>query len=244
MNESNEEVVLDTQQSLQNASEIFSAGGPVMYILLGLSIIAFTVILLKIFQFQYLGVHRRKTINNAIALWCSNDRQGAVSTLSKSRHPIAIVGLTAMLGLAKPATNTDTLREEVVRVGTKQMNGLNKGLWSLELISMVSPLLGLFGTVLGMIYAFKALQVAGAQVNPAILSGGIWQALLTTAAGLAVAIPVVMIFKWMERIINRVSEDMEDSVTQIFTHSHSVGSKAKTDQQQSVIQPAPTLSNA
>jgi biopolymer transport protein ExbB len=53
-------------------------------------------------------------------------------------------------------------------------------------------LLGLFGTVLGMVEAFRQLELAGSQVDPAVLSGGIWQALLTTAVGLAVAIPAVL----------------------------------------------------
>jgi biopolymer transport protein ExbB len=59
----------------------------------------------------------------------------------------------------------------------------------LELISTIAPLLGLLGTVLGMIAAFQALQESGSRADPAILAGGIWEALLTTAAGMAVAIP-------------------------------------------------------
>ena len=124
-----------------------------------------------------------------------------------------------MAGLNGPQGDTDALREEVARVGKGQMNALNRGVWGLELIATVSPLLGLLGTVLGMIEAFKALQVAGSQVNPAILSGGIWQALMTTAAGLAVAIPVLLIFKWLERRINAIGEEMEDAVTRVFTRS-------------------------
>jgi len=81
----------------------------------------------------------------------------------------------------------------------------------------VAPLLGLFGTVLGMIEAFRKLAEAGNQVNPAILSGGIWEALLTTAVGLAVAIPVVVLCNWFERRVERVGHEMESLVTQVFT---------------------------
>jgi biopolymer transport protein ExbB len=80
-----------------------------------------------------------------------------------------------------------------------QIQRLSFGLRPLEVIATVAPLLGLFGTVLGMIEAFKAMEAAGAQVDPAVLSGGIWQALLTTAVGLGVAIPVSLIHSLFER---------------------------------------------
>ena len=80
------------------------------------------------------------------------------------------------------------VREEVARLAGDRLEGLRAYLRPLEVIAGVAPLLGLFGTVLGMISAFQQLEQAGSQVNPAVLSGGIWEALLTTAVGLAVAI--------------------------------------------------------
>ena len=75
---------------------------------------------------------------------------------------------------------------------------LEGGIRFLDFVAQLSPLLGLFGTVLGMIEAFQAMQGAGSQVDPAILAGGIWVALLTTAAGLAVAMPVSAAVTWLE----------------------------------------------
>lgn len=200
-------------------NEIFQAGGPVMYILLTLSIIAVSVMLLKLYQFWAIDINRKKNLYLAIQQWNRGNGMDAITTISNSRNPIAIVCLSAMHGLNKKENDINTLREEIARIGSKQINALNKGMWILELTATISPLLGLFGTVLGMIEAFKALQAAGNQVNPAILSGGIWQALMTTAAGLAVAIPVLMIFKWMERKISYVGEEMEDTVTRLFTRN-------------------------
>ncbi|MDO6806083.1 MotA/TolQ/ExbB proton channel family protein, partial [Wenyingzhuangia sp. 1_MG-2023] len=85
------------------------------------------------------------------------------------------------------------LREETLRLARIEVGKLTQGLRPLEVIANIAPLLGLFGTVLGMIEAFQAMEAAGSKVDPAVLSGGIWQALLTTAGGLAVAIPVSMI---------------------------------------------------
>lgn len=82
--------------------------------------------------------------------------------------------------------------------------------------------------VLGMIEAFQRLEQAGSQVDPAILSGGIWVALLTTAAGLTVAIPAVMALNWLERVIERFGHRMEDAVTQVFT-KEPIGSPQKAE---------------
>jgi biopolymer transport protein ExbB len=75
---------------------------------------------------------------------------------------------------------------------------LERGFRLLDTIAQLAPLLGLFGTVLGMIEAFQSLQEAGSSVDPSLLAGGIWVALLTTAVGLAVAMPTSMILTWLE----------------------------------------------
>ena len=75
---------------------------------------------------------------------------------------------------------------------------LEKGVRFLDNVTQFSPLLGLLGTVIGMIEAFQALQGAGSQVDPSALAGGIWVALLTTAAGLAVTMPTGMALSWFE----------------------------------------------
>ena len=81
---------------------------------------------------------------------------------------------------------------------------LERGFRFLDTVAQVAPLLGLFGTVLGMIEAFQALQSAGSQVDPSLLAGGIWVALLTTAAGLAVAMPASVVLSWFE---SRMAEE-------------------------------------
>jgi biopolymer transport protein ExbB len=86
---------------------------------------------------------------------------------------------------------------------------------ALELIAAVAPLLGLLGTVFGMIEAFRALEQAGSQVDPSLLSGGIWAALLTTAAGLSIAIPTLMAFHWFDRTLERLRFLLEDRLSQL-----------------------------
>ena len=68
-----------------------------------------------------------------------------------------------------------------------------------------------------MIDAFQQLEAAGSSVDPAILSGGIWVALLTTAAGLAVAIPTIILLNYLEGVAEKYKSEMEDSITRVFT---------------------------
>jgi hypothetical protein len=100
--------------------------------------------------------------------------------------------------------------------GARCWPGLRSWFRPLEVIASLAPLLGLFGTVLGMIKAFQQLESAGSQVNPAILSGGIWEALLTTAVGLAVAIPVVALLNWLERRVDRLAIEMESVLNRFY----------------------------
>lgn len=84
------------------------------------------------------------------------------------------------------------LQDELQRRGNEEVSRMNSLIRLLELIAMVSPLLGLLGTVLGMIQSFQELELAQGAANASVLAGGIWQALLTTAAGLLVAIPAAV----------------------------------------------------
>jgi len=102
-------------------------------------------------------------------------------------------------------------------VAADHLDRLKNGMRTLEFIATVSPLMGLLGTVLGMIEAFQALQNAGSQVDPSILSGGIWVALLTTAVGLIVAIPAVFMLNVLERRMERLHHKMQSATTQVFT---------------------------
>ena len=104
-----------------------------------------------------------------------------------------------------------------MQYGGDMLESLRSHLRPLEVIASLAPLLGLLGTVLGMIEAFRDLEQAGSQVDPAVLSGGIWQALLTTAIGLAVAMPVIVALNWLERAIDRCAHEMDSVVTRVFT---------------------------
>jgi biopolymer transport protein ExbB len=201
-------------------AQLLELGGPVILILLGLSVVALTIILVKWWQFTVLRINASGTVTKALRLWCANQPDAALEiVLRHRRQPVSRVLAIAMQGLRQPGLNQATVREEVIRVASLQLEKLRGHLRALEVIAMLSPLLGLLGTVLGMIEAFRQLESAGSQVDPAILSGGIWQALLTTAVGLAVAIPAVIAHNWLERKVERCAHAMDDAVTLVFTRN-------------------------
>lgn len=205
------------------ANTVFSLlamGGPVMTVLLVMSLGAITVIIAKTLQFQALQIHRHTNIDAALKLWHARKAEQALVLLQASKNPVARVLEVGMQHLSQSQTkNPELVREEVLRIAQRQLITLRSHLRSLEVIATLSPLLGLLGTVLGMVEAFKKLQSAGTAVDPAILSGGIWEALLTTAAGLVVAIPAVMALNWLEQRVERCKHVMEDAMTQLFTAS-------------------------
>jgi biopolymer transport protein ExbB len=181
-----------------------------------MSIVALAVVLLKLAQFVGTGVGRGRGIQAALGLWFQRDGENAVSHLSRFHSPAAICLRHAMMGLAKGLPER-TVREDSERVALEQLAGLRSFLRILESTAQIAPLLGLFGTVIGMMQAFQALQAAGAASDPTALAGGIWVALITTAVGLAVAIPASFVLFWFEGRIEREKCVMEGALTSLFT---------------------------
>jgi len=195
--------------------DIFVTGGWVVWVLSGFSLVAMTVAVYKFIQFYRAGVWGHKQVDQALQLWNQGQSEQAVSQLSTQRSAVARV-TAQTLALLHQGRSAEQTREESLRLAGKELFLLRDHLRIIEVIANLSPLLGLLGTVLGMIDAFQQMQLAGAQVDPSALSGGIWEALLTTAAGLVVAIPAVMMLNWFEQQVERCKHHLEDSLTRIF----------------------------
>ena len=199
------------------ARGLLGAGGPVVAVLLAMSVFALALVLLKLYQFRKARLRDQTPVREALGLHRSGQSGRALDVLATTPNPVAEVLALAIRGHGRRDLDLDTVREESARVAARRLARLRAGLRPLEVIASLAPLLGLFGTVLGMIEAFRQLERAGMQVNPAVLSGGIWEALLTTAVGLAVAIPTVAVHGWLEHRVDRVADWMEDAVSGAFT---------------------------
>lgn len=201
--------------------DLLRLGGPVVAILVAMSVIGLAIVLLKCWQYASVRVGKRRFIAPALEQWRDGHRDAAIARLAAERNPIADTLAVAMRGVSAGAS-VSIVREEAARVGARHLSQMRSYFRPLEVIGSLAPLLGLLGTVIGMITAFQELANAGSQVDPSMLSGGIWEALLTTAVGLIVAIPAVIALNWCERVVERLHEDMQDALTRFFTR-HEAG---------------------
>ncbi|MBF9043923.1 MotA/TolQ/ExbB proton channel family protein [Rhodobacterales bacterium HKCCE4037] len=182
--------------ALSNLGRLVDLGGPVVAILLAMSLISLATIFYKMFQFVNAGVGRHERLRRASAALDRGDRGEARRLLGESRSHLAplVEQMLDRMNVADP----ETYQARVEAEAAERLDRLEGGFRLLDSIAQIAPLLGLFGTVLGMIDAFQALQEAGDSVDPSILAGGIWVALMTTAAGLAVAMPTALVLTWFE----------------------------------------------
>lgn len=189
-------------------------GGPIVVILGLLSLYSIALVILKLIQFWGLLAGRRER-EAALEAWQRGDRVEARKLVDTARGPISEVFAAAMKGLAE-RWDAATLREEVERRANDRIETLGRHLRTLEVLAVVSPLMGLLGTVLGMIDSFQQLELAGGSANAAVLAAGIWQALLTTAMGLIVAIPAAIAANLLGARLDRASHAIEDAVTRLY----------------------------
>ncbi len=131
-------------------------------------------------------------------------------------HPGPLSAL-ARTALEHRSLSRESLQEAVSDEGKRQFAALNRFIPAIGTIASISPMLGLLGTVTGMIQVFSNLAdeyAAGAHANPGMLAGGIWEALLTTAAGLCVAIPAFLLHRYLDSKLDRLWLDLEHHATE------------------------------
>ncbi|MAN64360.1 MAG: hypothetical protein CMI60_20700 [Parvibaculum sp.] len=176
---------------LSAALELVSAGGPVLYLLAALSFLTLVLIFAKTMQFSAAHLGERA-------------ERGALARVRTATH-----------AAVEALKEEKQIERAGFRAARRELRPLEGGLGMLGLIAMLSPLIGLLGTVIGMIDAFRALSEAGGAVDPSLLSSGIWVALLTTAAGLIVAIPATVAHGWFEGRLARFADLAEQAIGEV-----------------------------
>ena len=192
-------------------------GGIIFTSLFVLSIITIAIVTLKIFEIYLL---RRLDFSNFYSLLIADTNNnikdvkvGFIDTLPKSKQNIIL----SLVNLISSNNSKIDIEKEIDSIKNKEFKRIYSFLPSLEVISQVSPLVGLLGTVIGMIDSFNELELGGSLVDPAILAGGIWTALLTTAMGLIVAIPALVSHYFLEKKINDLVDDFETLISKLST---------------------------
>ena len=191
--------------------DTLNVGGPALWVIFGISVVLLTVGLWKFWHLIKLGAWNRKQADEILKLWL--EKKIEPSGINPRNIRAKILAQT-ILAISNQNYTNDMVREECVRLANKNLNEARRGLRIIDLIITIAPLVGLLGTVLGMIEAFQALQDSGAQADPSALAGGIWEALLTTAAGMGIAIPASILLSWYDSVVSNVQADIENLATQ------------------------------
>jgi biopolymer transport protein ExbB len=187
--------------------------GVVGWVLAAMALIGLVVFFYKLVGFLRRGVFADGFVRDVERHLSSGDETQASELLARRRHPAARIGLSGMTLPVSSSQDREAASDLIAARARKEIDGLNGGLRIMSAIAVLSPLLGLLGTVMGMIEAFQRMEGAGSRIDPSVLSGGIWLALLTTAIGLVVAIPATAFHMWMQGVISRAAATMEDVCT-------------------------------
>lgn len=182
--------------------EIINKGGPVVLILIGYSLVALTIVIERLLYFWRLA---RPTGEFAVQV------QSALSRGQKVQFDDQTVGPeTAVVRGMMAAANAGVkdLGQVASRLGSNELQRMERGFRTLGVLGNTAPLLGLFGTITGMIKAFRVIEQAGGKVDAQALAGGIWEAMITTGVGLAVAIPVLLLLHMLEGLSDQRTRAM------------------------------------
>jgi biopolymer transport protein ExbB len=192
--------------------DLFQKGGYLMYLLLICSIVAVTIFIERVIQYNRAKIDTDKFLAGLRNILKKRNVVEAVTICSETPGPVS-----SMLksGILKHGRKRGIIKEAMEDASSFEIPRLEKNLLVLSTIAHIAPLLGLLGTVMGMVKAFMVIQLKGV-VNPADLAEGIWEALLTTVYGLAVAIPTYMAYNYLVSRVRTFISEMEKAASEII----------------------------
>jgi len=190
-------------------------GGPIMGLIILCSITAFAVFLERMWYLREAKIDTGKFMREIASKVKANRVMEALDMCNITRGPIARILKAGIMKYDKPRPD---IKEAIEDAGVHEVPLLEKNLGVLATIAHIAPLLGLLGTVVGMLKAFQVIEgkaTSMVPVNPGDLAGGIWEALITTVAGLAVAIPTYVVYNYLVSRADNFVLDMEKSATEL-----------------------------
>jgi biopolymer transport protein ExbB len=197
------------QDNQYNLLTLFADGGFMMYPLLLCSLIALGVIIAKAYTLFTAHARSRELLERVETLGTERKFAEAVRVAEETPGPVAAILVSGLRRLIGMGAETREIENAIKTTGRIELGFLERGLTLLATLANVAPLLGFLGTVVGMIGAFGAIEQAG-QVEASLVAGGIKVALITTAAGLVIAIPINIAYNWFVSRIDKLILDMEE----------------------------------
>jgi biopolymer transport protein ExbB len=187
-------------------------GGPIMIPIAACAIIAFAVAVERFFTLRRARINTREFMATIRTVLKQNKVAEAIRVCERTPGPIARI---LRAGMLKHGRRKQDIREAIEDAGQLEIPRLERYLGVLATVASISPLLGLLGTVSGMIKAFAQIQAKMGVVNPSDLAEGIGNALITTAAGLVVAIPTLVLYNYYVAKVDNMILDMEVSSSEL-----------------------------
>jgi biopolymer transport protein ExbB len=200
----------------EQAVEMWEGGGWMMWPLAFCAVIGLIIIVWKFIDLSTKSARTKKFLREVDQLILERKLDQALALARESNSPAARI-LAA--GLERHDEGSERVLKAIENVGLIEMASLESGLVWLATVSNVAPLLGFLGTVIGMIQAFQAIEAAG-EVEATVVAGGIKVALITTAAGLTIAIPINVMHNYFVTKIDRLVIDMEESAQKMVDAVH------------------------
>lgn len=191
--------------------DLFTRGGPLMYPILLCSVMGWAIFMERIYAFIKVRRNLKPLFESVKELLLDDKAKEAVDLCSDVNSPLARILLVVLKNRGCKRAYLKSLAEEI---GEREAVFLQRYLGLLGTIANITPLLGLLGTVLGMIKAFNIIAVQG-MGTPATLGGGISEALITTAAGLTVAVPMILLHRYLSSRSERLVLELEEATMQI-----------------------------
>jgi len=205
--------------------ELFVSGGPFMWPLLGMLFFGIAVALERMYSLTRAQVNTKVFMAELQEALKQRGPEGAAEVCSNTRGPVASVIHAGLLRLER---GMDHVEKAVEESGAIEMAFLEKGMVWLSTVANIAPLLGFLGTVSGMIGAFDAIAKAG-DVEPSIVAGGISEALITTASGLVIAIPIQALYNYFLSKIDKIIIDMQEATNQFVEELIQLGYSNKEE---------------
>jgi biopolymer transport protein ExbB len=191
---------------------LLSKGGPMIYLILGASAVALAVFVERVLHFHRAQINSMEFLNGVRNVLKRDNVVEALSICDATPGPVARLVKTAILNRER---GREGVRESLEEAGLIEVPPLENKLNLLATVAQIAPLMGLLGTVLGFIRIFSELQTSGTFANMEALSRGIWEGLLCTATGLAVAIPCYAAYNYLVSRVNAIVLDMEKAAGEI-----------------------------
>jgi biopolymer transport protein ExbB len=192
--------------------ELFNKGGFLMYPIFFCSLLAIAIFFERMFYLKSIKTSTRKFSSRISDLIRKGNINFAITACRKNYSPISQIILSALL---KYGSSRGEIKETIEDTANQEISILEKNLPVLATVGNIAPLLGLLGTVFGMIKGFQVISSMGVG-NPEALAGAISEALLTTAFGLSVAIPTIVAYNYLVNRVDRQIKEMEATSIEIL----------------------------